>query len=329
MAERLGDFDLQAHRGGLGLTVENTLAAFRTALGIGVSTLECDVNISADGVPMVTHDRVVSPVKFRDTEPATPGDSEFPYVGRFVSRLSVEQLKTLDAGSLTLRDRPGQRAVPGEQLPTFDELLALVADVPDVRVNVETKFDVVHPDETAPRERFVEKTVAAIRKVGLLDRVSVQSFDWQVLKLVGWAEPRIARFALTGPKYLEIGAPGRSGWLGGLDIDDFRGDLVAAVAHLGFDAVSPIHGAPFESGVGHPSYQPFVTAELVDEAHERGIKVLPYTVDDPATMAAFVDLGVDGLITNYPDRARVVLAGLGVPLPPPLVVRGDSTTVEL
>ncbi|MGI9156153.1 MAG: glycerophosphodiester phosphodiesterase family protein [Marmoricola sp.] len=318
MGKRLGDFDLQAHRGGMGLTVENTLAAFRTALHIGVTTLECDVNLSADGVPMVTHDRVVSAAKFCDTEPVTPGDPQFPYVGRFVSRLTAAQLKTLDGGSLTIPDLPGQRAVPGEPMPRLDQLLDLVAGVPDVRVNVETKFDVVHPAETAPRAWFAEQTVAAIRRAGLVDRVSVQSFDWEVLKLVARAEPRIARYALTGPKYLEVGRPGRSDWLGGLDIDDFGGDLVAAVAALGFTAVSPIHGMPYESGVRDPAYQPFVTAALVDEAHDRGILVVPYTVDDPATMAAFVDLGADGFITNYPDRAREVLAGIGVPLPAPV-----------
>lgn len=295
-------FDLQAHRGGAGLVVENTLAAFRSALAIGVTTLECDVNISADGVPMVTHDRVVKPAKCRDTAPVTPDDTAFPYVGRFVSRLSAAQLRTLDCGSLTQPRFPSQRAVPGERMPLFDEVLALARATPPVRVNVEAKFDVVHPDETAPRQTFVDATVEAIRRSGMLGRVSVQSFDWQVLRMVRRAERRVACFALADEESLEIGRPGRSLWLGGLDIDDLHGDLVAAVAELGFDALSP-------------SYKRLVTRDLVDRAHDVGLGVVPYTVDDPGNMAAFVDLGVDGFITNYPDRARDVLAAQGVPLP--------------
>ena len=144
----------------------------------------------------------------------------------------------------------------------------------------------------------------AIRRAGMLDRASVQSFDWQVLRMVGRAEPRIARFALANEDKLGIGRPGRSLWLGGLDIDDVQGDLVAAVAELGFNALSP-------------SYRGLVTGTLVERAHAAGLSVVPYTVDDPDNMAAFVDLGVDGFITNYPDRARRVLSAKGVPLPAP------------
>ena len=73
-------FDLQAHRGGLALVVENTLPAFANALELGVSTLELDVQITEDGHAVVTHDRDLSPAKCVDTEPAFPGDPEFPYV---------------------------------------------------------------------------------------------------------------------------------------------------------------------------------------------------------------------------------------------------------
>ncbi len=296
-------FDLQAHRGGAGLVVENTLAAFRNALAMGVSTLECDVNVSSDGVPMITHDRVLDPAKITDTAPARPDDPDFPYVGGFVSRLTHRQLATLDCGSLTQPRWPGQRAVPGEPMPTFDEVLALVADRPDVHVNVEAKFDVVHPSETAPRTTFARRVVGPIVAAGLIERVSIQSFDWQVLRMIGVLEPRIRRYALTGTKYLEVDATGRSPWLGGLDIDDCGGHVVRAVAELGFDAISP-------------AYHPFVTADLVAEARATGVLVVPYTVDEEAAMRDMLDVGVDGFITNYPDRARAVLAERGMALPP-------------
>jgi glycerophosphoryl diester phosphodiesterase len=78
------DFDLQAHRGGLGLVVENTLPAFANALELGVSTLELDVQITEDGHAVVTHDRRVSGSKCLDTAPAFEGDPEYPYVGKYV-----------------------------------------------------------------------------------------------------------------------------------------------------------------------------------------------------------------------------------------------------
>lgn len=56
---------------------------------------------------------------------------------------------------------------------------------------------------------------------------------------------------------------------------------------------------------------------MVDAAHERGIRVIPWTVDDPDTMRALMDLGVDGLITDYPDRVRAVMSERGHPLPEP------------
>jgi glycerophosphoryl diester phosphodiesterase len=74
-------FDVQAHRGGLGLTVESTLASFDKALRLGVSTLELDVQITQDGQAVVTHDRKVNGAKCQDTAPVTPGDPDYPYVG--------------------------------------------------------------------------------------------------------------------------------------------------------------------------------------------------------------------------------------------------------
>ncbi len=294
MASDPAAFDLQAHRGGLGLVVENTMAAFRNAVAIGVTTLECDVHISADGVAMVTHDRILDPKKIKDTAPAHPGDSEFPYVGRFITRLSREQLATLDCGSLTSPDHPGQLAVPFAPMPTFEEVLTL-AKVNGLRVNVETKFEAVAPEETSPRERFIEVVLRQIEHFEMTDAVMVQSFDWLLLRQLGWADPRIRRAALVSPRTMALGKPGPSAWLGGIDLDDRDGDPISTVSEFGFDVISPDKSA--------------VTADFVRRAHESGVEVIPYTVDDPALMVSLVEAGVDGFITNYPDRARLILDG--------------------
>ena len=105
----------------------------------------------------------------------------------------------------------------------------------------------------------------------------------------------------------------QSPWFDGLSVDD---DFVVTAARQGFTAISPIHGSPFRSGVDDPAYQPFATAELVDAAHAAGLAVVPYVVDDAPTMRHLVRLGVDGLITNHPERLRAVLADEGRSLPP-------------
>jgi glycerophosphoryl diester phosphodiesterase len=309
-------FDLQAHRGGAGLTVENTLAAFEKALDLGVTTLECDMHVTLDGVPVVVHDRRLGPDKYADTGPCVDGDPFYPYVGCLVPDLTVAQLRTLDAGSQPLATFPEQRSAPGAQIPLLSELFALVAErgASDVGFNIETKFDAMAPHETGPRERFAETLVEAARVAGLVERISVQSFDWAVLRVVRRLEPRLRLNVLVAPKYLETGKAGASPWLGGIDIDDYP-DVVAAVADEGFDAISPAHGYPFALGVGDPSYVPFASAEMVARAHDAGLRVLPYTVDLPATMHALLDLGIDGMITNYPDRLRAVLTERGLPLP--------------
>ena len=171
----------------------------------------------------------------------------------------------------------------------------------EVRFNIETKFDPLHPDEEAPRELFAELLTAAIATADAVERTSVQSFDWACLDLVHAREPRLGLNVLTNTNYMEIGLPGASPWMAGVDIDDFDGDVVRAARHRGYTGLSPRHT--------------LITASMVDEAHEAELQVIPYTVDDPGVMEHLIDLGVDGLITNRPDIAREVMARRGMPLP--------------
>ena len=314
-------FDVQAHRGGLGLFTESSLAAFSNALEMGVSTLELDTQVTEDGIAVVTHDRKISNKKCLDTAPATVGDPEFPYVGKFINTLNLDQIKTMDCGTQQLAGYPEQETVPGAKMQTLNEVLALVKsyNAPGVKLNIETKVEAGAPHETAPREQFVSVVLDTIRAAGMLEHVTIQSFDWGSLMLTRELAPSVPLVALTNGDFLQVGKDGASPWLGGIDIDDFGGDGIAAVATFGASAYSPVQGTPQGGKVSDPGFTLYPTTEMIENAHARGIKIIPWTVDDPATMHALIDLGVDGIITDFPDRLRTVLTERGQELPAPAV----------
>jgi glycerophosphoryl diester phosphodiesterase len=292
-------FDLQAHRGGIGLTVESTLKAFGKALELGVTTLELDLQITKDGREVITHDRRTNPEKCLDTAPAFPGDPDFPYAGKYVKDLTFAQVRTLDCGSTRWSQYPDQELSPGARMPTLAELFDLARRhrAWGVRFNIETKVEAAAPHETAPREQFVQRAVREIRRSGFLENVTVQSFDWGTLMRLREVEPRIPLVALTQPEFLRPGSP----WTGGLNLDDFGGSVARAVRSFGAKALSPVHT--------------MTTKELVTEAHGQSLAVIPWTVDDESRMHEMIDTGIDGLITDYPDRLRKVLKERGFQLP--------------
>jgi len=310
-------FDLQAHRGGIGLTVESTLASFAKGIETGVSTLELDLQITKDGREVITHDRKISGKKCLDTAPVTPNDPQYPYVGKYIKDLTFAQVRSLDCGSLTQPEFPGQQASPGAKMPTLAEVFAMTDAhrASQVKFNIETKVEAGAPEQTAPREQFVDVALREINKAHMQHRVSIQSFDWGSLRLVQQRAPQIPTVALTNKDFLQAGQPGKSPWLGGIDADDFGGDLVASAASLGFNAISPVHGTPQNGKVTDPDYVPYVTPDMVRRAHAAGMQVIPWTVDDKPTMRALIGAGVDGLITDYPDRLREVMAESGMKLP--------------
>jgi glycerophosphoryl diester phosphodiesterase len=312
-----GDFDIQGHRGGLGLTVESTIASFSHGLELGVSTLELDVQITQDGYAVVTHDRQVTGSKCRDTAPYTPDDPEYPYVGKFINTLTLKQVKQLDCGSLPQSGFPGQQPDPGARMPELRDVFALVhryhAD--GVKLNVETKVEAGSPTQTAPMEQFVQVVAKEIRKAHIANQVTIQSFDWSSLMRMHQVMPELPLVALDNYDFLQVGKPGKSPWLGGIDIDDFGGDVVAAVKSFGASAISPVDGFPQGGKITDPAFRPYFTKDLVKKAHKAGLKVIPWTVDDPATIQWFIDQGVDGIISDYPDRVRDVVRQNGLRLP--------------
>lgn len=298
-------FDLQGHRGARGLRPENTLPAFAAALELGVRTLELDVGVTADGAVVVTHDRTVSPLKCRDTTPASAGDSAFPYVGKPINALTLEQLKTLDLARRHPVDAATdpfvstQRSVPGTRIATLGEVFDLTEryGAADIRFNIETKVDPRHPAETLAPEPFAARLLEVIHSYGMTHRTTVQSFDWRTLLYAQRELPDLGRVALAEQRTT------RPPWLAGHDLGDFDGDVVAAAA------------TTVGASVFSPDYR-FLDRAMLASARWRGLAVIPWTVNEPGEMRRLVDLGVDGLITDYPERLRHVLAERGMPLPP-------------
>jgi glycerophosphoryl diester phosphodiesterase len=297
-------FDLQGHRGARGLRPENTLASFELALELGVTTLELDCAVTADGVVVVSHDPVLNPDLTRD-EQGRFLDSPGPPI----ATLTWVQLQRYDVGRLRPRTSyaarfPDQQPVDGERIPRLADVFALARSRGDVEVrfNVETKVSPDRPDLTAAPEAFAKAVVDAVRDAGMESRTTIQSFDWRALSVVRRIAPEIATVALTdqqsGEDTIQAGRRGPSPWLGGLDVDDFGGSVPKVVHASG-------------ARVWSPHYRD-IDARLVAEAHALGLVVVPWTVNEPAEMRRVLDLGVDGMISDRPDRLRSELEARGI-----------------
>ena len=299
-------FDLEGHRGARGLAPENTLPAFAQALSIGVTTLELDAGVTEDGVVVVCHDRRLNPDIARG-----PDGRWLTGRTRAIRELTFHELQRYDVG----RIRPGsdyskrfqdQRRMDGVRIPRLADVFALVRHARNdaVRFNIETKLSPLAPEDTIGPEEFARALIEVVRANGMAGRTIVQSFDWRTLAVVQREAPEIATSYLTEQQQANdtIGAAqeATSPWTGGIRYRD-HGSVPRMVKAAG-------------GAVWSPSYRD-LTEALVKEAQGLGLKVLPWTVNDPSDMDRLIGWGVDGIISDYPDRLRAAMAAKGLPLP--------------
>jgi glycerophosphoryl diester phosphodiesterase len=298
-------FDLEGHRGTRGLRPENTLAAFGKALQIGVTTLELDTGVTKDGVVVVSHERRISPL-----------ECQGPYVGKLIHELTYAQIQQLDCGTRHPADPSTdpfvgtQEAVPGTHMPSLAQVFELAnrygAD--DVQFDIETKRDPTLPNETVGPTTFARKVIAVISRYHMTRRSVLQSFDWSTLQAARKIKPRLRRAALAQKATIFPGTP----WTGGIEIKPGPGGDVFASGDLARVVKNKLRAQVLS--VNYPD----ITDALISASHHRGLTIIPWTVDDPVQMAAAIDRGLDGLITDYPDRARTVMEAKGLDLPEPI-----------
>ncbi|RAK68431.1 glycerophosphodiester phosphodiesterase family protein [Hymenobacter edaphi] len=267
-------FDLQGHRGCRGLMPENTVPAMRRALALGVTTLEMDLAISQDRQVLLSHDPYLNAdfVLGPDGQPLPPAEGK----ALRLFGLPYAAIRRYDVGSKPYAKFPRQ-----QKLRTYKPLLAEVIDsaeayarlkhLPAPRYNLETKTTpagdaVLHP---APAE-FVDLLLAVVAAKGTLARTTIQSFDPRTLEVVHRRYPAVQTALLVENQ-------------DGLDAN--------------------LQRLSFRPAIYSPQHR-LVTPALVQACHQRGVRVIPWTVNTAAEAARLRAQQVDGLITDYPDMVR-------------------------
>ena len=292
--------EIQGHRGARGLLPENTIPAFERAIELGVDVLELDLGMTRDGVLVVHHDRTLDPDRTRDRAGGwlTPP-------GPFLNTLDLADTSEFDIGRAApgskIAERfPEQAPRDGTRIPALAEVLALGRrpGAGAIRFNIETKVTPLAPEETAGPEEFARAVVGVLRSEGMIDRADLQSFDWRVLHEARKLASRLSTVCLTAEQRwhdnILRGRPGPSPWTAGLDITAFDGSVPRLVAAAGCSVWSPFYRD--------------LTEETLIEAHALDLRVVVWTVNEMDSMLDLARLGVDGIITDYPDRALDVLA---------------------
>jgi glycerophosphoryl diester phosphodiesterase len=302
--------EVQGHRGARGYLPENTLAAFASALDAGVDVLELDTGVTKDGVVVIGHDPCLNvDLARRNGKWLSELIESKDKKGPCITNLSFAELNEFDVG----RIRPGsdyakrfplQQARDGTMMPTLSALFAMVKARGNdkVRFNIETKLSPFARDETLAPEALVDAVLGVIAQEKMLTRVSIESFDWRTLKIVQQKYPGVPTVYLSAQQknFNTINAEGREGsaWTAGINAQEHGGSVARMVVAAGGRIWSPHFGD--------------VDKIKVADAQGLGLKVIVWTVNEPKDIEKVLDFGVDGVISDYPDRVMAALKKRGL-----------------
>jgi glycerophosphoryl diester phosphodiesterase len=322
---------IYGHRGARSYAPENTLAGYKTALEIGVDWVDMDIGITKDGIIVVTHDIWLNPdIVSENGKFWANGKEEFiksiaegkfnqqiePYL---IKNLTFEQLQKYDVGSINPNSPykkyfPDQVSVPGTHIPSLQMVVDYVNKVSNNQVgfNIEIKNDPQHLDWTVSPKEFADKIYKLLKQNNIVDRVEIQSFDWQPLYELQKLDPKIKTGFLVGAddiKRMKDTDTKKSGlYSGGKLLKDYHNSLPQMVKALGGSCYEPEDIA--------------LTKADLDEAHKLGLKVVVWTWPEnsggafnPKLINQLIDWGVDSITTDDPGRLSSILAARGHHIP--------------
>lgn len=277
MSETMGQFDIEGHRGCRGLMPENTLPAFQRALELGVNTLEMDLIISADNQVVVSHEPYFRAglSKKPDGTPVTKEEE----LTLNMYKMNYDSIRMYDVGTLPDSNHLNRENIPAYR-PLFSEVIELTKtyceenkkSLPDFNIEIKRlpQYDgIYHPGG----EEFVDLVIEQIKKYNISDRVIIQSFDPESLRITKSKAPEL-RIAL---------------------LIENEESPQQNVANLGFTPDI------------YSSYFKLVNNELIEFCHNLNILVIPWTVNSVEDINAMIAVGVDGIISDYPDRVIEII----------------------
>jgi glycerophosphoryl diester phosphodiesterase len=261
----------EGHRGARGLMPENTIPSMIKAIESGANVIEVDIYTTKDSQVIVTHDPYINrEFSLLPNGQEIPMDDEKRYI---VHQMPYDEIKRFDVGLKLHPGFPEQAKIPA-YIPRFSELIDSVENftrsrnLPPIIYNIELKSSVSFDGKyNADPQTLVDAVMQVVKSKNLGDRYYIQSFDVRPLKYVHKKYPKVTIAFLTGSK------------------------------------------APFEQNLKDLEFQPdiysphysLVTDELVSKCKALKIKLVPWTVNTIDEMKALKALGVDGIITDYPN----------------------------
>ncbi|NRA48508.1 MAG: glycerophosphodiester phosphodiesterase [Phaeodactylibacter sp.] len=276
--EEAADFDWQGHRGARGLLPENTIPAFLKALEYPqIKTLELDLAVSKDSLLVVSHEPWMS--HHICNAPTGEAITEAQESQTLIFQMAYSEIQTFDCGSRGNERFPQQEAININK-PLLREVVEAVNSYcsannrPQPHYNIEIKHHPSYDNIKAPRPvTFAKLVLQALEDLGIKEKSCIQSFDVRPLQALHKLDPTVTTALL---------------------IDNPNGIKINVDA-LGFvpDIYSP--------------YYRMVTGNVVDTAHNMGMEIIPWTVNDTTAMKALIGLGVDGIITDYPNLISAIV----------------------
>lgn len=269
--------DLQGHRGARGLLPENSIPSFLLAADLGVDTIELDVVVSKDSQVVVSHEPWFSSEIC--SHPDGTAVTEDEQHGLNIFAMTYAEIGRFDCGRRGNPRFPAQKATPVKKPLLAEAVSALERHASQtgrkpVLYNVEIKSkpegdNLYHPAPPA----FARLVHEVLSSADVLARTTIQSFDPRALEAVRNVDTMVS---------------------------------VALLVENELGLAENLAGLTFLPNIYSPNYR-LVDARLVSDVRQRGVTLVPWTVNDEKAMTELLGLGVDGLITDYPDRGRRVV----------------------